>query len=1273
MKHYPDCIIAAVMAPAVSLAATPDGVIIDPRYNVRELARGDRQPVLSPAAISLDEQGRIFVAEANRLRRGVCDNRNRDYWFLEDIASQNTGDRLAMYQRWEHKLPDGYFREITDRVRLHIDSDGDGDVDRATAYAEGFNGMLDGLASGVFAFEEAVYFANIPTIWKMRDSDGDGIANDREPVASGFGVRVSFSGHDMNGFTLGPDGRIYGTIGDRGLSITTREGRKYHLPDQGAVFRFDPDGSNFEIIHTGLRNPKEIAFDTLGNPFSVDNNSDQGDAARIVYLTEAGDSGWRMGHQTMHSFYSRIDLEQRPPNRWMDEKMWHERNPEQPLSFVPPVALLTSGPSGLTVHPGIGFCDEERGRFLICDYRGNPAQSGIRSFSLAAEGAGFKLDDARWFMQGACATDVEYSWDGRVIVSDFIGGWQSHEDGRLLVVENPRAAEWPAGLPRTEVLMREGFADRDDGQLLGLLKHPDMRVRLRAQIAITRSDQARATFKAGIAAGQDFSTRLHSTWGLAMLARLGAGVPAPFPEKPAVNDGDLSAGASAVLLELVSDSDPEIRAQAWRGLAESPLDGNALPIDRGLADPAARVRYFAAFAAAKRLGTRHFDAICRMLLENNDADVFLRHAGAVALAESAREQPARIASLSAHSSEALQIAAVVAMRRLGSRDIVAFLDSEFPRVVAEAIRAICDDKIVHGREAVAARLDTPGTLDFPPFMQRRMLHNAYRIAGEENAARLVALVVNRNADESVRKEASRLLLLWERPHQVNQFTGEHDPLDPRPASEVVAPLRAALATLVTGDDLMIDSALEFMAIYPLEVDPGALETIAGDRGRDPDVRAKALETLARKYPDRAEPLLRELATDEADAVALASLRVLAGNDPGAALPGLKAAVADPDTPRARDAWAILGKLAIPEADGIIAQSLIRLTLQLGAAGDAIERLEAAEGRAGFSQPVATALKAYREAVAGARDPLAPWLHSLQGGDPLKGRRIFNSHPQGECMRCHRANAGHSGGGEAGPNLAGVAKRLDRRTLLESLVLPDARIAAGFGTVSLQLRNGGSISGTYHGGNDDHFDIANADAAHRVMAKDVNAATYAPSAMPAMGSLLAPRELRDLVAWLDSLKGKSAEIPPGTPTAFPILDPATVEPPSSDPDALRKIGRQQYIMCAACHGQQGEGGPAGPPLAGSEWVLGPMENLIRIQLRGLQGPITVKGTEYNMVMPPMPFQTDEQIAGVLTFIRSSFGNSAPPVDPEDVAKHRDEVGKPMLTSGDLQPHGRESGD
>ncbi len=127
--------------------------------------------------------------------------------------------------------------------------------------------------------------------------------------------------------------------------------------------------------------------------------------------------------------------------------------------------------------------------------------------------------------------------------------------------------------------------------------------------------------------------------------------------------------------------------------------------------------------------------------------------------------------------------------------------------------------------------------------------------------------------------------------------------------------------------------------------------------------------------------------------------------------------------------------------------------------------------------------------------------------------------------------------------------------------------------------------------------------------------------------------------------------------------ATIDP------AVMEDGRQQFMICQACHGPTGLGtNMIAPPLAGSEWVNGPPENLIRIQLRGLQGPIKVNGKEYTFVagMPPQFFQSDDQIAHVLTFVRNSFGNKAPEVAPARVASLRSEVGKPQLSVADLIP-------
>ncbi len=102
------------------------------------------------------------------------------------------------------------------------------------------------------------------------------------------------------------------------------------------------------------------------------------------------------------------------------------------------------------------------------------------------------------------------------------------------------------------------------------------------------------------------------------------------------------------------------------------------------------------------------------------------------------------------------------------------------------------------------------------------------------------------------------------------------------------------------------------------------------------------------------------------------------------------------------------------------------------------------------------------------------------------------------------------------------------------------------------------------------------------------------------------------------------------------------------------GKPIYMNnCSACHQANGQGVPgAFPPLAGSEWVAGTEERLVRIVLHGLQGPITVKGNEYNNVMAPLGgVLKDDQIAHVLSFVRAEFGDGAPEVSTETVAKIR----------------------
>ncbi len=106
----------------------------------------------------------------------------------------------------------------------------------------------------------------------------------------------------------------------------------------------------------------------------------------------------------------------------------------------------------------------------------------------------------------------------------------------------------------------------------------------------------------------------------------------------------------------------------------------------------------------------------------------------------------------------------------------------------------------------------------------------------------------------------------------------------------------------------------------------------------------------------------------------------------------------------------------------------------------------------------------------------------------------------------------------------------------------------------------------------------------------------------------------------------------------------------------QLGKRVFdTTCIACHQANGLGVPGQyPPLAGSEWVNGNESRIIRIVLHGLNGPLKVGDKEYNNVMAPLGSLKDDQIANVISYVRASFGNNAPEVTPEAVAKVRAET-------------------
>ena len=244
--------------------------------------------VPDPVAISFDAAGTAYVTQTTRRKANDLDIRNNRDWTVQDVGMMSVQQKLDFYRsrlapersdqnrrRVQDLNGDGRhdFRDLTmlsEKIHRVRDTDGDGFADRIDLFAGNFQTEVTGIAAGVLHFRDAenqpsVFATIAPDLWRLRDTNGDGKADQREKIATGFGMHIAYAGHDMHGLTVGPDGKIYWSIGDKGIHVQSKEGRFFVYPNQGGVMRCNPDGSDFEVFAHGLRNVQELAFDQYGN------------------------------------------------------------------------------------------------------------------------------------------------------------------------------------------------------------------------------------------------------------------------------------------------------------------------------------------------------------------------------------------------------------------------------------------------------------------------------------------------------------------------------------------------------------------------------------------------------------------------------------------------------------------------------------------------------------------------------------------------------------------------------------------------------------------------------------------------------------------------------------------------------------------------------------------------------------------------------------------------------------------------------------------------
>lgn len=1041
------------------------------------------EPLLAnPVAFAVDHKGRVYVCETFRQGKGVEDNRSHGHWLDDDLAALTVADRLAYVRKHLKEKAEDYTKQ-DDRIRLLTDTDGDGKADKASVFADRFNAIVDGTGAGVLPYRGNVYYTNIPHLWMLKDVDQDETAEVRQSLAEGFGVRYAFRGHDMHGLIVGPDGRLYFSIGDRGLNVTTKEGKQLVNPSSGAVLRCELDGSNLEMFATGLRNPQELAFDDHGNLFTGDNNSDSGDKARWVYVVEGGDTGWRMEYQYLP--------DRGPFNR---EKIWHPQNADQPAYIVPPITNFADGPSGLAYYPGTGLPEHFNGRFFLCDFRGGPANSGVRTFKLKPKGASFELVDSEQSFWSILATDVDFGPDGSVYVSDWVNGWNGEGKGRIHRFFAPEIAKSEVS-QQVKKLLAEGMKSQNVVELAAHLSHPDRRIRQEAQFELVDRKEIVALQEV---AGKSDSTlaQIHSLWGLEQIAR---------------REKDIAAIISPVL-GLLSSDNAEVRAQAAKVCGETKFAPAYDKLVSLLKDSEPRVQYFAAVALGKLKKPSAIPALLDVLAAKNDQDAVLRHGAVMGLVGSATNAK-ELVEAAKGASPASRLGVVLALRRQNADELSIFLNDTEPKIVLEAARAIHDLPNPIALSKLAALISRPSKDD--PLL-RRVLNANFRLGGAENAAAVANFAANNDAPENMRLEALAMLKAWEKPSSKDRVLNFWRPLDSRSADLAVDALKTSLPGILSGSDKVRTAAAQLAADFGMKEVQPVLVGLFEDPKQTGQTRADALSALAAlKAPNLDELVSKALADAGESRIRAAARNVLMKLKPSDSLPEFEKAVTAGDRIERQAALAALANFTQQGTNAILEQALDQLVAGTFPADSRLDLLLAAERRA--SGAIKNKLKQYQDKLP-PHDPAAQYLECSEGGDAERGKQIFFERTQVSCVRCHKANGV---GGDVGPDLTKLASDPQKtaRYLLDAVVLPNKNIAKGFDSVVILDVDGGVVSGIVKQETTEKVDLMTAEGKLISIRKDqIEERKPGKSPMPEdLTKHLTKLELRDLVAYLASLK------------------------------------------------------------------------------------------------------------------------------------------------------------
>ncbi len=405
----------------------------------------------------------------------------------------------------------------------------------------------------------ALYVMNMPNLTVLRDSDGDGRADERKELFKDLGQPAGFpndfNDHIVSGLKFGMDGYLYISVGDKGVPKATGPDGRTARVHGGGTLRCRPDGTGLEVFTTGTRNHLEPNLDDRDNLFTYDNTDDGlGWWTRVTHHIDGGYYGYP------HDYHNRQDR------------------------MLPRIAEYGGGsPCGGLYYGEDAWPEKYRGLVFWAEW----GKRSVQAFRFVPDGATFKIAEVIDFIKPGSVEsfrplDLALSPDGRTMyVADWsMGGWGNKTEklGRVYAVTYEGSVTQPR--PRGRDIDSIAAQIRE-------LDHPSYHERRRAQAALVQ--QGKAALAPAIKALENKNTpalaRRHLVWVVDAIA---GGTPE----------------ATDALVVALRAREADVRAQAARALGERATGGHEAQLVGLLKDREPTVRLQAAIALG-RIGEAH--------------------------------------------------------------------------------------------------------------------------------------------------------------------------------------------------------------------------------------------------------------------------------------------------------------------------------------------------------------------------------------------------------------------------------------------------------------------------------------------------------------------------------------------------------------------------------------------------------------------------------------------------------------------------------------------